>query len=381
MKNKKNPVALLLAFALLVSTVFAAGGDAGDPLVSRDFLSGSYLSDLLSSVDGKLNSSDSAILKKARADWEKAVAAAQVTANSSYCASFKETRLKQADLLSGTIGMQIIPMAGDISVSFPSGAVIDVTTGTEVPSGSTLKTNHRYLVAEDTTAVFTVCSKTAVLNYCGTHHFTYSEWPDYNAMAGALRSLKLLRGTDTAFGSSYDLEAAPTRIQALIMLIRMLGEEDQALACTGTHPFVDVPVWENDAANKYVAYAYEKGYSNGCGQDRYGRDIFGTNIEASALMYTEFILRALGYSSTATSDISDALVRARRCGVLTSGEEALLANTRFLRADVVYLSYYALETSRADADRPLHSLLSQAGVFTDSQYHAARSTGKTDRIA
>ena len=39
---------------------------------------------------------------------------------------------------------------------------------------------------------------------------------DYNAMAAALKQLNLFRGTLTGYGEGYDLELAPTRLQALI---------------------------------------------------------------------------------------------------------------------------------------------------------------------
>ena len=256
------------------------------------------------------------------------------------------------------------------NVSFSSGAVVDVTDGVEVPSGTTLKTNHRYLVAEETTAVFTAVSKTAVINYCGTYHFRFSETPDYNAMARALKSLSLFRGTTTAYGEGFDLENVPNRIESLIMLIRMLGEEEAALACTSPHPFIDVPSW----CEPYVAYAYEKGYSNGV-----GADVFGTYMESVPVIYVEFMLRALGLSSTATSDISDALERAYAAGILTAGECSHLKETQFLRSDVVYLSYYALQ-AKDSSTLPLYRSLAERGVFTLSDYSAAQNLVTTERF-
>lgn len=38
------------------------------------------------------------------------------------------------------------------------------------------------------------------------------------------------------------------------MLIRLLGEESEALTCTAYQPFTDVPDW----ALPYAAYAYSK---------------------------------------------------------------------------------------------------------------------------
>ena len=151
--------------------------------------------------------------------------------------------MKQNDILSGTTGLQVIVLAGEVKAEFSSGAVVDVTSGKEISSGSTLSLNHRYLVAEDTAALFTVFSKTAVADYCGTYFLSFSTSPDYNAMASALKVLTLFRGSDTGFGQGFDLERTPTRAEALVMLIRLLGEEDEALACTAKHPFRDVDPW------------------------------------------------------------------------------------------------------------------------------------------
>lgn len=110
--------------------------------------------------------------------------------------------------------------------SFPLGAVVDVTTGSEVKSRQqgARGQNHRYLVAEDTTALFTVTGKTAVVNYCGFYSIASSSSVDYPAMAASLKTLTLFRGSDTGYGEGFDLEKAPTRMEALIMLIRLLGE-------------------------------------------------------------------------------------------------------------------------------------------------------------
>ena len=200
------------------------------------------------------------------------------------------------------------------------------------------------------------------------------ETPDWDDLA--MQDFKLACEVGSAIGSGYELEKTPTRAEALIMLIRMLGEEKAALACTASQPFIDVPDW----CAPYVAYAYERGYSNGVGTDSLGHSYFGTQQTASAAMYMEFMLRALGYSSTATTNISDALDRAVTAGVLTAGERTALQSSDFLRADVAYLSYYAL-SARTSGGAALSRKLIDAGVFTDADYRAAQAMVTTDRLA
>ena len=372
MKKRLPIFALVLACALFVSYAAAAGGSAGDPLISLDYLKNVFAPAAESAVEQQLNAADATVREAVMDAWHESAGTPSAAAELSFTPIWSEQRLKKGDALSAVTGTQVLLLAGEGKVSFSSGAVVDVTAGAEVASGSALLPGHRYMAAEDTSAVFSAASRTAVIDYCGSYRFAFSDATDYNAMAAALKSLTLLRGTDTGFGQGFDLEKAPTRIEALIMLIRLLGEERDALACTGEQPFSDVPAW----AAPYVAYAYQMGYSNGIGGGQ-----FGTYRQVVAVEYVEFVLRALGYSSTERSNITDALERALDDGVITSAEQALLENTVFLRADVVYLSYYALETPLADSSLVLHQKLESRGVFDRSSYRSAQALVASPRIA
>ena len=279
-------------------------------------------------------------------------------------ATWAETRLKEGDSLSGSTGTGVLLLAGGAQVTFSSGAVVDVTTGSTVPSGSALSLNHRYLVAEDTAASFTVTSKTAVVDYQGPYDFLYSTATDYNAIAAALKTMHLFQGSFTGYGEGYDLEVAPTRLQALIMFIRVLGEEDAALAYTGSTPFTDIAA--GTQAEKYVGYAYSKGYTNG-----YSATTFRPSQTVTASQYMEFLLRALGYSSADNKDLSTTLDNALTNGVITPGELADLQAGSFLRADLVYVSYYALDAAVAGERETLGERLMDQGVFTRREANQA----------
>ena len=365
----KRPIALLtslLAVTVLATAAMAAGGDSSDPLISLNYLQTTFTTKATSSIDAALDKANQAAYAKAEAALRSTIAAAEANVGAQRADVFTESCLKQGDILSGTTGLQVIVLAGSVNVQFSSGAVVDVTTGSEVKSGAALAENHRYLVAEDTTALFTVTGKTAVVNYCGFYSIASSSSVDYPAMAASLKTLTLFRGSDTGYGEGFDLEKAPTRMEALIMLIRLLGEESEALTCTAYQPFTDVPDW----ALPYAAYAYSNGV---------GPTTFGTTMSASAEMYTEFLLRALRYSSTAQSDISNAPERAYFVGVLTAGEVSALRASAFLRADVVYLSYYALETNVSGGSKLSDTLIAR-GVFSDAAYRASRARVNSARI-
>ena len=342
---------LLIPLALMVSAL-AAGGDLSDPLASLSYLTGIFTDTVDKRVDEKLNASDQALLS---GNLE--------AVSESSAATWTETRLKEGDVLTGSTGTSVLVLAGGARVTF-SGAVVDVTTGTAVTSGSALAVNHRYLVAENTTADFTVTSKTAVVDYQGPYAFRYSNATDYNAIAAALKTLNLFKGSFTGYGEGYDLEVAPTRLQALIMFIRVLGEEDAALAYTGPMPFTDVAA--GSQSEKYVGYAYSKGYTNG-----YSATTFRPSQTVTAGQYMEFMLRALGYSSAANTDLSGTLDNAYANGVITSGELTALQSGTFLRADLVYVSYYALDATMAGTGITLRDTLMNKGTFTSAQVSAA----------
>lgn len=340
----------LLISALMVSALAAGGSD--DSLVSLSYLTDVFTKSVDQKVEEKLDASD-ALLSGSTAETASAISK-----------NWAEARLKFQDVLLGTTGTSVMVLAGSAEVSFPSGTVVDVTTGTAVASGTALAANHRYMVAEDTSALFQITSKTAVVDYQGTYSFSYSDAVDYNAIAAALKTMHLFKGSFTGYGQGYDLEVAPTRLQALIMFIRVLGEEDEALSYTGSHPFTDIA--KGTQADKYVGYAYAKGYTNG-----YSANTFRPSQAIPANQYVEFILRAMGYSSSANTTVSDALERALSSGILTDGAYAMLKAGTFLRADLVYVSYYALDTPMAQGGQTLRDVLLERGVFTAAESREA----------
>jgi len=172
-------------------------------------------------------------------------------------------------------------------------------------------------------------------------------------LAEDLKALGLFRGvSDTDFA----LSRAPTRAEALVMLVRILGKENEALSRGGKHPFLDVPSW----ADKYVGYAYESKLTNGVSATK-----FGSDREASASMYITFVLRALGYSDQ-NGDFTwdNPFALARDVGILGGNPDVL----KFLRGDVVLISYAALEAEVKGTGKTLAEKLIDAKVFTKAQY-------------
>lgn len=156
--------------------------------------------------------------------------------------------------------------------------------------------------------------------------------------------------------NDFDLERAPTRIEALVMLIRVLGAEDKALNGTWNHPFTDVPAW----ADKYVGYAYEKGLANGVSLTEFG------TTNATSAQYLTFMLRALGYSDTTGNDFTwdKPYDLARHVRILPSAVDI----DNFWRADVAHVSYVALSARLKNSNDTLADQLIKAKVFTEEKY-------------
>lgn len=173
------------------------------------------------------------------------------------------------------------------------------------------------------------------------------------ALAQDLKELGIFQGvSDTEF----DLERAPTRVEALVMLIRLLGKDKEALTQDWSHPFSDVPQW----ADGYVGYAYETGLTKGISQTE-----FGTG-NATIQMYLTFVLRALDYSDKNAADFSydNPYVLAYHTGILPDSVD----RENFLRADVVIVSYCALSAYIKNTSQTLAAKLVSEGVFTQENF-------------
>lgn len=380
---RKRAIVLFFSLALLggVFAVAATGGTAADPLISKSHADGAYTTQTVAKAEAQI-AKDHDVLYAAAENKLKAQVNAYTArlggANSTggyYNAAFMDMRLKKGDTIQVGAGSGFLLLAGTAAVNYPSGAVVDISSGAVQPVGAATA-GKRYLVAENTAATVTVTSPTAVLSVEGYYGEALSSETDYNALALALKTLGLFKGSDTAYGFGYDLEQPPTRIQGLIMFLRLVGEEKAALASTAKNPFTDVPAW----CRPYVAYAYEKGYTKGVDA---AKMLFGPNNTMQAADYMTFVLRALGYQEGgATPDFtwSTALDSSTKLGVLTAGEQKILSEQTFLRAHVVYVSYFALDASYQDGGNTLEQKLVSDGVFDQLIAAAVRGGVTVQRI-
>lgn len=167
--------------------------------------------------------------------------------------------------------------------------------------------------------------------------------PEAKQAADALHELGLFQGVGTnADGTpNYDLDRAPNRMEAVTMLVRLLGKEDEAKAGTWSIPFTDVAGW----AKPYVGYAYANKLTNGISATAFG----GTDL-VTASQYITFVLRALGYDSSTDFKWNAAWELSDKLGI-TYGQYN--ASSAFTRGDVAIISNNALSAKLKGTDTTL----------------------------
>lgn len=163
---------------------------------------------------------------------------------------------------------------------------------------------------------------------------------DAMTAANALYALDLFRGTGNhADGTpNFDLDRAPTRNEAVTMLVRLLGKENEAMNGAWDIPFTDVVDW----AKPYVGYAYANGLTTGT-----SATTFGGSALISASQYITFVLRALGYESGIDFLWDEAWELSDSLGVTDGTYNADMSN--FTRGDVAKISYDALSINKKDS--------------------------------
>ena len=182
---------------------------------------------------------------------------------------------------------------------------------------------------------------------------------DYDAVAEDLSEIGMFRGT----ANGFELDRAPTRSEAAIMLVRLYGAEEEAAAAYEageiSHPFTDV----GETAAPYVAYLYTNGITNGT-----SATTFGTGA-CTAQNYVVFLLRALGYEDGTDFQYADALTFAQEKGFYNP----LMFSGTFLRYDLAAVTYQALGTDLKDGSTYLLKSLIDAGTSMTEKIEAYRA--------
>lgn len=377
MKYRRIIAAALAAFTLFTGATALAAGTADDPLVTRSHLKTVFNAPLEDYVDtvfdtleaswevktlGLQEAAESYVRKQVAAVYAETLTEAVLEKaaelrgadETTLTAGMTQRTLKKGDVVTGPAGASVMFVTGTGKVVGPAGSeIINITAGGTRKPGPAIREGILYMMVADNGSGIEVTSNTATVLLKDGARGGYEL--QYQGYADALNLLGLFRGTD----AGYELERAPSRIEALIMLIRLLGEDSDALANDTVSPFLDLSDWED--GRRYVAYAYRMRYTNGTGPTT-----FGPNQVSALEQYLTFVLRALGYRDGVDFQW-DSTCRdlALDIGLLEDGELEAIARDGFRRDHVVAISYRALDCELQDGSGRLSDRLVDMGVVNE----------------
>lgn len=188
----------------------------------------------------------------------------------------------------------------------------------------------------------------------------------YDIYAKLLSRIDVFQGT----ANGFELDREPTRIEGLVMLVRLLGKENEAKALSNKPcPFSDVPTW----GVGYVNYAYQNNLTSGIGQGK-----FGSYDKLNAKAYVTFLLRALGYDdSKGDFSYNNALDYAKSIGLIDNELYTLANGSVFLRDHVAKSSYDALKQSMNNTNQTLAEKLVADGALNEDIAESIGIIGKS----
>lgn len=173
--------------------------------------------------------------------------------------------------------------------------------------------------------------------------------------AYVLYNLDLFRGTGDLPGGmpKLDLTDTATRAQAAVLIVRILGAENEALTKHYKHSFTDVPGWASD----YVGYAVKNGIIDGITPTLFDPD---TTIPAN--QFVTLVMRALGYTNV---DYNNPFPAAASAGLSCSNTDP------FTRGNMASVCFSALSCKLSGKSQTLiQQLVSKGSVSKVDAFYA-----------
>ena len=159
---------------------------------------------------------------------------------------------------------------------------------------------------------------------------SFPVFADTTTYGEQLFEMGLLKGDENG---NLNEDSILTRAEMMVVLARLYGVEDEAMAFPLPSTFTDVPA---DAwYAPYVAYAQLEGWTVG-----YGDGTFGPNDAVSEQMVATFMLRALGYDVVWETAVADAA---------ELGIDAV-ASTPMLRGEVFEMMFDTINTENTEGE-------------------------------
>lgn len=190
----------------------------------------------------------------------------------------------------------------------------------------------------------------------------------YEAEADQLHEMGLFQGvSQTTFDPALDM--ALDRQTGIVMLMRIIGMEDEALAMTDAEANAALAQYTDkndiaDWAKKQIAHAVEQGLVQGM-----SATTMAPKANLNGKMYATMILRNIGYTVDATDYSIAAAILAEKGG-LTAAEAVRFNEKALIRDDLVGISFGSLSAVNAAGDKLIATLV-EAGVVTEEAAVAA----------
>ena len=286
----------------LAGGALALGG--GESLISLSYLTQTFLP----SAQSKLEEDYNQALQSA---YDQAVAQVQggesAQGGGLYSADFRSRTFSQGDVLTLPTGSGLMVLAGSGDLTH-SGAVIDVTDGTAVPSGTGLTAGHRYLVGEDTSAVLIVRSGAMYLGLEGSYQFAdagtqalpfvdvaQGDW--YESAVAYVYENGLFSGMSA---DSFAPNTPMNRAMLVTVLYRLAGSPEAELSAAQAS-FADVA--PDSWYAPYVRWGYVQGVAAGMGEGFFAPEENVTRQQLLVMLHS-FARQYLGWELTGAADLS-----------------------------------------------------------------------------
>ena len=308
---KKNLVAVLCSGALLVSMacgVYALAGD--DSLISLSYITDVFKPDVLKQGKEEMESVLGKTYQDAKEDLEnvqKELMKATTGSEGLYSADLSARVFSAGDIITMKTGAGMVLYDGSARISH-DGALIDVTDGVEVASGTELVGGHRYLVGEDTIADLMVLSGAARLGVQSAYEqekgkeeaipfydVGIDDWY-YDAVAYVYNAGIFTGVSDTQFQPHLTMD----RAMLMTGFYRLAGSPERELEAADA-VYSDVP--ESAWYYKFVRWAATQEITAGIGDNKFGPAVQLTREQVVTLLYS-FATRYLGQTLDGRTDVT-----------------------------------------------------------------------------
>lgn len=305
----KRIISAGLTLLLLVGLTSAYAGSAGsstDPLVTKMWTEGTYTKNVIASGEAVINNALDQVyntaLAAAKAEYNK-YDAGGADSDYKFASGCDALSVPSGSSVALVTGGSFLLISGSATVTVNLGTVINIATGQEVASGTSLSKNQRYFCAEDTEAVFAVSStSTAAVNgaYKPSSDVTVQKaiYMDVSASDWFYSAVMYVRDHEMFYdinGSTFRPRANTDRATLVYAMWKAAGSPN----ASGSASFSDsTENWYRQAVNWAAENEIIKGYGDG----RFGPSDTITREQIAVFIYR--FAEHMGYGVSASSNLS-----------------------------------------------------------------------------